>query len=214
MNLKLPFNMNKLFDYLDDCLSKTFYNYPKDQLSSVKLYGDSAIEQTIFDANVKYNGRKEIRSEEELLELVQFEPTIEAVLLYRLEREIFIKDPANIFLPFLASLMHRRTGCEIYYSTEIGKGFNIQHGFGIVIGPRYKIGDYFTIHQGVTLGQKNLNSPNETISIGNHVTVFAGSTILGNLQIGNNANIGANSVVLSSVEENSVYVGSPAKRVK
>ncbi len=206
--------MKDLYDYLDNCLSKTFYYYPKEQLASVKLYLDSAMEQAIFDANVKYKGRKEINSEKELIELIQLEPTLEAVLLYRIEREIFLKDSQNPILSYLASLMHRRTACEIYYSTEIGKGFNIQHGFGIVIGPRYKIGNYFTIHQGVTLGQKNINSPNETITIGNHVTIFAGTTILGNLKIGNNVSIGANSVLLTNAEENSIYAGSPAKRVK
>lgn len=206
--------MNVIYDYLIDCLNKTFFNYPAAQLATIKLLLARANEKTIFDANNKYKGRKEISSENELLDLVQIEPTVEAVLLYRLEREIYMYDPGNPILSFLASLMHRRTGCEIYYSTEIGKGFNIQHGFGIVIGPRYKIGDYFTIHQGVTLGQKNLNSPNEKITIGDNVTVFAGTTILGNLHVGNNASIGANSVLLKDVEENSVYVGSPAKRVK
>lgn len=206
--------MNTIYDYLNDCLCKTFFIYPTAQLTKIKLFLERTIEQTIFDANEKYKGRREIYSEHELLDLVQIEPTMEAVFLYRLEREIFLNDSGNPLLSFLASLMHRRTGCEIYYSTEIGKGFNIQHGFGIVIGPRYKIGDYFTIHQGVTLGQKNLNSPNEQITIGDHVTVFSGTTILGNLNIGNNASIGANSVLLKDAEENSIYVGSPAKRVK
>ena len=206
--------MNVIYDYLNDCVSKTFFIYPKDQLATIKLHLKNAVEQTIFDANEKYKGRREISSEQELLELVQIEPTMEAVLFYRLERELYLNDPGNPLLSFLASLMHRRTGCEIYYSTEIGKGFNIQHGFGIVIGPRYKIGDYFTIHQGVTLGQKNLNSPCEKITIGNNVTIFAGTTILGNLSTGNNASIGANSVLLTDVEENAIYVGSPAKRVR
>jgi serine O-acetyltransferase len=206
--------MNDLNDYLESCLSNTFNNFPKERLASIKFHRDRAIEQAIIDANVKYKGRKEINSQKELLELVQIEPTMEAILLYRLEREMYLRDPDNQLLPFFASLMHRRTGCEIYYSTEIGQGFNIQHGFGIVIGPRYKIGDYFTIHQGVTLGQKNLNSPAEKITVGDHVTIFAGTTLLGNLNIGNNAIIGANSLVLKDVEENSIYVGSPARRIK
>jgi serine O-acetyltransferase len=206
--------MNSLEEYLSDCLNKTFYSFPKSQVSSINHCKVKIIDQTIFDANTKYKGRNEIHSEAELLELAQLEPTIEAVLLYRTAREFFLNDKNNPLLSYIASLMHRRTGCEIYYSTDIGKGFNIQHGFGIVIGPRYKIGDYFTIHQGVTLGQKNLFSPNEKITIGDHVTIFAGATILGNLQIGHNASIGANSVLLTDVEENSIYVGSPARRLK
>ena len=90
---------------------------------------------------------------------------IEAVLFYRLERLLFIHDAGNPLLPHLASAIRRRTGMEIYYSTAIGEGFNVQHGFGIVIGPRFSIGKNFTIHQGVTLGQKRTNSSIETITI-------------------------------------------------
>jgi serine O-acetyltransferase len=203
-----------LIDYLKFCLESNFISYPKDRLNSLKPFFKTVIDQTIFDANIKFLGRVKFSSWKELLPIIQTEPTIEAILFYRLERQLFLNDRNNELLPYLASTMIRRTGTEIYYSTEIGKGFNIQHGFGIVIGPRYTIGENFVIHQGVTLGQKNLNSPNETIIIGDNVTIAAGAKVLGDIKIGNNSIIAANAVVINDMEPNSIYGGIPAKRIK
>lgn len=206
--------MNNLKEYLFHCLNGIFQNWPADQYEIIERVKLIAIINTIVDVNIKYMGRLKIENESELIDLVQLEPTVEAVLLYRIEREIFLIDKANTLLPYLASMMHRRTGCEIYYSSEIGKGFNIQHGFNIVVGPRYIIGENFTIHQGVTLGQKNLNSPDEKIIIGDNVTIFTGAKVLGDIKIGNNAMVAANAVVICDIEPNSVYGGVPAKRLK
>ena len=90
----------------------------------------------------------------------------------------------------------------------------MQHGFGVVIGPRFTIGRDFSIYQGVTLGQRRSNSPTDTITIGNNVTIFANATVIGNVTIGDNSTIAANSVVIDSVESNSVYGGIPARRLK
>ena len=78
----------------------------------------------------------------------------------------------------------------------------------------HKIGKNFIIHQGVTLGQKNVNNPDETINIGDNVVLFSGVTIVGDITIGNNSLIGANSVLLKNVESNSTYAGIPAKKIK
>ena len=203
-----------IFEYLKHCLQTSFYLLRFDSLKILKPYINIAFEEIQFDIAFKYSGKIKVNDEKELVELLQNDPTLEAIFLYRLERAIYLKEDNNEFLPILASYMRIRTGSEIYYSTDIGKGFNVQHGFGIVIGPRFKIGNNFTIHQGVTLGQKNLYSPDEVITVGNNVTIFAGASILGNINIGDNAKIGANSVVLTDIEENSVYAGVPAKRVK
>lgn len=206
--------MISAIEYIQFCLKASSMGYPESSLREVTHLIDTAVTQTIKDANQKLQNKLSINSEEELIALVQVEPSIEAVLFYRLERQLFIHDAGNSLLPHLASTMRRRTGMEIYYSTAIGGGFNVQHGFGIVIGPRFSIGKNFTIHQGVTLGQKRTNSPVDTITIGDNVTVYANATLLGNITIGDNAVIGANSVVLKDVEANAVYAGSPAVRLK
>ncbi len=206
--------MSIVYDYLKHLLEITFTKYPKNELISLISLIDIAVENSVYDFDRKYQGRYDIGDNYKLVDLLQVEPTAEAIFMYRLEREIYLKDNKNALLPFLASLMSRRTGCELYYSTKIGKGFNVMHGLAIVIGPRYIIGDNFTIYQGVTLGQKNQRCPNEIIEIGNNVSIFANSVVLGNVKMGNNSKLGANSLLICDVEENAVYAGSPAKRIK
>lgn len=203
--------MKDFLDYVKFCLDTSFISYPDYNIREVI---EVAIDEALFDANTKYINKGVNFNKDELLTLLQTEPTIEAVFFYRLQRNIFLRDSSSPILGYLASMARRRTGSEIYYSTDIGPGFNIQHGFGIVIGPRYKIGKNFMIHQGVTLGQKTINNPNEKIVIGDNVTVFSGATILGDITIGNNSLIAANSVLLKDVEPNSVYAGVPARKIK
>jgi serine O-acetyltransferase len=175
----------------------------------------SSIREIIYkDIQAKYNYLDVDSIERNFVDLIQKDTTIEAILYYRVERALFLTSPDHEFLPFLANLMRIKTCMDLYYSTEIGPGLNIQHGFGIVIGPRHKIGSNFTIHQGVTLGQKKLYSPNESIEIGDHVTLFAGARILGNIAIGDYVQVGANSVLIHNAEAKSVYAGIPAKKVR
>lgn len=94
---------------------------------------------------------------------------------------------------------------EIYYSSEIGEGFRINHGVGTVIGARAHIGDNFTIHQMYNWRQ-NGGRP----TIGNNVTMYAGSLILGSIHIGDNSVIGANALVMSDFPSNAILVGTPA----
>lgn len=151
--------------------------------------------------------------EAELFRVVEWDGGLEAVVSYRLQRGIFLRDPQHPALPYLARLMKIRTGAEIYYSTEIGAGFLADHGVGIVLGPRNRIGRNFTIHQGVTLGQRRLNSPGESITIGDDCTLFAGAKVLGSVRLGDGVRLGANAVLLTDAESNSTYAGIPAVKV-
>jgi serine O-acetyltransferase len=93
---------------------------------------------------------------------------------------------------------------------EIGTGFRLPHPTGIVIGDGTKIGNNVLILQNVTLGKKNLNQKGTPI-IGDGVSIMAGAVILGEINIGSNSSIGANSVVLKDVPDNSIAVGAPAR---
>lgn len=83
----------------------------------------------------------------------------------------------------------------------------IDHGMGIVIGETAIIGDDCTIYHGVTLGGtgKDINKRHPTLK--NNVIVGCGAQILGNITIGNNVKIGANTVVLNDIPDNSTVVG-------
>src|SRR5947199_2973511 len=118
-------------------------------------------------------------------------------------------------LPRLVSQVVRLfTGVEIHPAAEIGRGFFIGPGTGVVIGETAEIGDYVTLFQGVTLGGTGKERGKRHPTLGNHVVVGAGAKILGGIKIGDNVKIGANSVVLKSVPANSTVIGVPARVVK
>jgi serine O-acetyltransferase len=87
---------------------------------------------------------------------------------------------------------------------------------GVVIGETAVVGDDCLLYHGVTLGGKNAASRNEVEGrrhprLGERVSVGAGATVLGPITIGDDAVIGAMSVVLKDVPPNSLAVGIPAK---
>lgn len=106
------------------------------------------------------------------------------------------------------------TGIEIHPGAEIGKRLFIDHGMGVVIGETCRIGDNVTIYQGVTLGGTGKEKGKRHPDIGNNVLIAAGAKVLGNIQIDSDVNIGANSVVLTSVPSYSTVVGIPGHIVK
>ncbi len=202
-------------NYLNKFLSLYFIHYPKHYVSGLFPFYLEIKDILNFDVQCKYP-RIDLRtfSKSDLFNLFQIDAALEAVFYYRLERSIFLREPEHPLLPFLANLMRMKSGIEFYYSTEVGPGLNIQHGVGVVVGPRCKIGKNFVIHQGVSIGQKNIHSPNDSVTIGDEVVVFSGAKIIGNLKIGDYAQIGANAVVRDDVESHSVYVGIPAKKIR
>lgn len=107
-------------------------------------------------------------------------------------------------------------GCYIGSRAKIGIGVKFPHPNGIVIGETTNIGQNCTIYQQVTFGGKNIGDAqnNNYPTIGNDVIIFAGAKLIGNIIIGDNVIIGANSVVNKSFPSNSVIGGVPAKLLK
>jgi len=103
--------------------------------------------------------------------------------------------------------INRLYGCDVGMHASIQKGLILPHSFGVVIGNNVEIGEYCTIYQNVTLGKKNDFHP----KIGNHVTIYASSIIIGNVKIGDWSIIGAGSIVLHDVLEGTVVAGNPAQ---
>jgi len=105
---------------------------------------------------------------------------------------------------------------EKKYSTKIGlycligERFHIHHYNGIVIGERVVIGNDCHIYEQVNLGLKNNGYP----VVGNNVILYPGCKIVGPIQIGDNAVVAPNSVVISDVPENAVVSGIPASIIK
>jgi len=147
------------------------------------------------------------------LEVILTYAGFHALLAYRLSH--WLKSRGVPFIPRAISQFARwLTGIEIHPAAEIGTGFFIDHGMGVVIGETAEIGDYVTLFQGVTLGGTGKERGKRHPTLGNHVVVGAGSKILGGIRIGDNVKIGANSVVLKSVPANSTVIGVPARVIK
>ncbi|MBL0847837.1 MULTISPECIES: serine O-acetyltransferase [Mammaliicoccus] len=106
------------------------------------------------------------------------------------------------------------TGVEIHPGATIGSRLFIDHGMGIVIGETCNIGNNVTIYQGVTLGGTGKERGKRHPDIGDNVLIAAGAKVLGNIEVGSNVNIGANSVVLKDVPDYSTVVGIPGRIVK
>lgn len=106
------------------------------------------------------------------------------------------------------------TGVEIHPGATIGKRLFIDHGMGIVIGETCRIGNNVTIYQGVTLGGTGKERGKRHPDIGDNVLIAAGAKVLGNIEVGSNVNIGANSVVLKDVPDYSTVVGIPGRIIK
>jgi serine O-acetyltransferase len=101
------------------------------------------------------------------------------------------------------------TGIEIHPGALIGRRLFIDHGLGVVIGETSVIGDDVTLYQGVTLGGTGKDRGKRHPTLLDSVVVGGGAKILGNITIGNNCRIGAGSVVLRDVPDNSTVVGVP-----
>ena len=101
------------------------------------------------------------------------------------------------------------TGIEIHPGAEIGRRLFIDHGMSVVIGETAIVGDDVTLYQGVTLGGTGKEKGKRHPTVGDRVTIGSGAKILGNITVGDNCRVGADSVVLRSVPANSTIVGVP-----
>jgi len=145
-----------------------------------------------------------------LVEVLTSYPGIKAVLLYRVAH--FFWELNLPFIPrYLSDVARNETGIEIHPGAVIGSEFFIDHGSGVVIGETAEIGDNVTIYAEVVLGGTSDEAIKRHPTIGNNVVIGTGAKLLGPINIGNNVKIGANSVVIDDIPDNSVIVGVPGK---
>lgn len=148
-----------------------------------------------------------------VVEILLCYPGLHAILLHRLAHSLHKKGVPLV--PRLISQTARwLTGIEIHPGAKIGRRFFIDHGMGVVIGETAEIGDDVLLYQGVTLGGTGKECGKRHPTLGDKVVVGTGAKVLGNIYIGNHARIGAGSVVIHSVPDNSTVVGIPGKIVR
>lgn len=110
---------------------------------------------------------------------------------------------------WLSQVARLLTGIEIHPGAKIGRRLFIDHGMGVVIGETAIVGDDVTLYQGVTLGGTGKEHGKRHPTIEDGVVVGGGAKILGNITVGKNCRIGAGSVVLRNVPDDSTVVGVP-----
>jgi serine O-acetyltransferase len=147
------------------------------------------------------------------IEILLCYPGVHAILLHRLAHKLY---RARVpLLPRLISQIGRFfTGIEIHPGATIGRRFFIDHCMSVVIGETTEIGDDVLVYQNVTLGGTGHERGKRHPTLGNHVVVGAGAKILGDIRIGDNVKVGAGSVVVRSVPDNSTVVGVPGRVVR
>ena len=148
-------------------------------------------------------------------------PGLFAIFIYRIAHELYLQKVAMI-PRIMTEYAHSQTGIDINPGATIGEYFFIDHGTGIVIGETTIIGDNVKMYQGATLGALSpVGQPCDPTArrhpkVGNNVTIYAGSTLLGGAtEIGDNVVIGGNAFLTSSVEaDTTVSIVKPEMRFR
>ena len=148
-----------------------------------------------------------------VLEVILLYPGFHILVYHRIAHWLY--ERGHFFLARWVSQRGRhKTGIEIHPGARIGRCLFIDHGMGIVFGETTVIGDNCTIYHGVTLGGTGKDTGKRHPTLGNNVLIGAGTKVLGPVYIGDNARIGAGSVVLRNLPANCTAVGVPAEVVR
>ena len=147
------------------------------------------------------------------LEIITCYPGVHALLLHRLSHRLW-----NLKLKWIARLLSNLgrflTGIEIHPGAKIGRRFFIDHGMGVVIGETSEIGDDCTLYHGVTLGGTSWKKGKRHPTLENNIIIGAGAKVLGPINIGENARIGSNAVVVNNVSSGATIVGVPGRPIE
>ncbi len=163
--------------------------------------------RTLLDTDVyaAYSGDPAAKSVDEVLLCY---PGVLAMVYHRLAHCLY-KLGVPLLARIVAELAHGQTGIDIHPGAQIGKGFFIDHGTGVVIGETAVIGERVRLYQNVTLGAKSFpTDSNGDLSKGiarhpiveDDVVIYAGATILGRVTIGKGAVVGGNVWLTHDVE--------------
>lgn len=149
---------------------------------------------------------------ENRLDVAVNSPGLHAIWAYRGLHRLWQRPGGRPAARALSTLVRSVTGVEIHPGAQIGRRFFIDHGMGVVIGATAVVGDDVMLYHGVTLGGRTLaRGTKRHPTVGDRVTIGAGARVLGDIEVGADAQIGANSVVVKDVPSGAVATGIPAR---
>jgi serine O-acetyltransferase len=185
-----------------------------DQLPQIR----SVLQEDIVAA---YEGDPAARS---TMEIVMSYPGLYAITVHRIAHALY-REKVPLIPRVMGEHAHARTGIDIHPGAQIGPGFFIDHGTGVVIGETTIIGRRVKLYQGVTLGAlsfakdakgKLIKGVKRHPNVQDNVVIYAGATILGGeTTIGHDSVVGANVWLIHSVPPHSkVYNQEPKPFIK
>ena len=156
------------------------------------------------DIRAAYDGDPAAKS---IDEIVFCYPGVAAVIRHRLAHQLYLSG-VPMLARIVSEIAHSETAVDIHPGAEIGEGFFIDHGTGVVIGETTVIGQRVRLYQAVTLGAKRFETdesgalikgqPRHPI-VEDDVVIYAGATVLGRITIGQGSSIGGNVWLTHSV---------------
>ncbi len=144
------------------------------------------------------------------LEVIFCYPGLHAIWAHRIAHFLW-KRRLLLLARFISHASRWLTGIEVHPGARIGRRLFIDHGMGVVIGETAEIGDDVLMYQGVVLGGTTLEKKKRHPTLGSNVVVGTGAIVLGAINIGDGARIGAGSVVIHDVPPGGTAVGVPAR---
>jgi len=145
-----------------------------------------------------------------IIEVLLCYPGLHAIICHRVAHWLYRHNRFTT-ARIISHISRHFTGIEIHPGAKIGKKFFIDHGMGVVIGETTEIGDDCLMYKGVLLGGTTLNKGKRHPTIGNNVVLGSNAQVLGAIKIGDNARVGAGSVVLKDVPGGATVVGVPGR---
>ena len=139
-------------------------------------------------------------------------PGVHAVWGHRLAHRLW-NGGFELVARVLAYFVRMLTGVEIHPAATVGRRVTIDHGMGVVIGETAEVGDDVHMYHGVTLGGDTNEPVKRHPTVEDGVRIGANATLLGDITIGEDAAVGAGSVVTDDVEPGATVAGVPAKRI-
>jgi serine O-acetyltransferase len=134
----------------------------------------------------------------------------QALAAYRIAHRLWLDGREDIAL-YLQSIISQVFAVDIHPAARIGKGIFFDHATGIVVGETAVIEDGVSMLHEVTLGGNGKEKGDRHPKVRRNVLIGAGTKILGNIEIGEGAKIGAGSVVLDNIPPHATAVGVPAR---
>ncbi|OED29856.1 serine O-acetyltransferase [Methanosphaera sp. WGK6] len=147
------------------------------------------------------------------IEVILCYPGLHALWLHKIAHW-FWKKNNKLLSRFISHINRFLTGIEIHPGATIGRRFFIDHGMGVVIGETTIIGDDVLLYKGVVLGGTSLESKKRHPTLGNNVVVGTNAIVLGDIEIGDNCQVGAGAVVTKPAPAGSTIVGIPGKTLE